>query len=71
MMGPVIAEIAVEYKGKVSVGKLNVDDHGDIASRYSVMSIPTLLLFKGGKVVDQWVGVLSKADLKKGIEKHL
>ncbi len=71
MMGPVVAELAEEYKGKVVIGKLNVDDHGDVASKYSVMSIPTLLLFKGGKVVEQWVGVVAKADVKKGVEKHL
>lgn len=71
IMSPVIAELAREYKGKVVVGKVNVDDHGDVASKYSIMSIPTLLLFKGGKVVEQWVGVMAKADLQKGINRHL
>ena len=62
---------ADEYTGKLKVGKLNVDDNGGSASRYNVRGIPTLLLFKEGKVVEQRVGAVSKADLVKMVEAHV
>jgi len=71
MLGPMIEELAKEYEGKgVKVGKLNVDEQGDIAGRYSVMSIPTVLLFKGGQPVESFVGVQSREKYKEAIEKH-
>ena len=69
-MGPTIDAVANDYKGKVKVGKLNVDHHSGAAARYQVRGIPTLLLFKEGKVVEQHVGTLGKADLQKLLDTH-
>jgi thioredoxin 1 len=71
MMTPTIDALANEYGGKVKVGKLNVDHNGNTAMRYQVRGIPTLLLFKGGKVVEQMVGARSKADVQKVIDAHV
>ncbi len=71
MLGPTIDAIASEYDGKIKVGKLNVDDNGNTAARYQIRGIPALLLFKGGKVVDQRVGAVPKSDLTKMIDAHL
>lgn len=68
MIGPVIDEIASDFKGRLKVGKVNVDEAQDLAGKYSVMSIPTLLFFKQGKVVEQVVGVMSKDQLVDKIE---
>ncbi|MCR5287445.1 MAG: thioredoxin [Saccharofermentans sp.] len=61
MLGPVISQIAEEYDGKVKVGKVNVDEEDELAAEYSVQSIPTVLLFKGGEVVEQSLGFKPKA----------
>lgn len=66
-IGPSIEEIAKEFDGKLKVGKINIDDNPAVATRYGVMSIPTLLFFKDGKVIEQMVGALGKADLRKKI----
>ncbi len=71
MMTPTIDAVATDYDGRVKVGKLNVDDNGGTAMRYNVRGIPTLLLFKGGKVVEQKVGAVGKTDLQKMIDSHL
>ena len=71
MLAPVLDQLAKEYDGRVRVGKLNVDDHSSIATRYGVMSIPTLLLFKEGKVVEQYIGSTSRDNLAKLLDKHL
>ena len=71
MMTPTVDAIASEYAGKVKVGKLNVDDNGNTAMRYNIRGIPTLLLFKGGKVVEQKVGAVGKTDVQKMLESHL
>lgn len=68
MLAPVIEELAKEYTGKVKVAKINTDDHPNAASRYKISAIPTLLFFKGGKVVEQLVGVHSKAEIKKTLD---
>jgi len=68
MIGPVVEELADEYAGKMVVGKLNVDEQGEVASKYGVMSIPTLLLFKNGEIADKVVGFRSKQDLAKMID---
>ncbi|MFP4383852.1 MAG: thioredoxin [Spirochaetia bacterium] len=64
MVAPVLEEIADEYAGKLKVGKLNVDSEGDIAMKYNVVSIPTILLFKDGKVVNQHIGAAPKNALE-------
>ncbi len=63
MLGPVIAEIAEEYNGKIKVGKVNVDDEGDLAQEYGIVSIPTVMVFKGGKIDKTSVGVVPKENL--------
>jgi thioredoxin 1 len=71
MMEPTIEAIAADYAGKVKVGKLNVDDNGATAMRFNIRGIPTLLLFKGGKVVDQRVGAVGKSEVQKMLDAHL
>jgi len=63
--------VATEYVGKVKVGKVDVDANGNTAMRYNVRGIPTLLLFKGGQVVEQRVGAIGKSDVKKMIDPHV
>lgn len=71
MIAPAIEELAEEYKDKIRVGKLNVEEGAGTASKYGVMSVPTLIFFKAGKVMDQVTGVLSKAQLKRKIEENV
>jgi len=63
MIAPILAEIAVEHEGKIKIAKLNVDDAGDIARRFEVMSIPTLIVFKDGEPAKRIVGAKGKAAL--------
>lgn len=71
MVSPVVEEIAKEYKGKAKVGKLNTDDAPDIASRFGIRSIPTLLFFKNGAVVQQLVGAYPKGKISEKLESAL
>jgi thioredoxin 1 len=71
MMTPTVDAIATDYAGKVKVGKVNVDENGGTAMRYNVRGIPTLLLFKGGKIVEQKVGAVGKTEVQKMIDAHL
>ena len=71
MITPIVEELAKEYAGKIVIGKLDVEESPNTASQYGVMSIPLLLFFADGKVMDQVVGALNKADLKKKIEESL
>ena len=71
MLAPTIEEIAGEYEDKIKVGKLNVDDNPNTATKYGIRGIPTLLFFKGGKVVQQVTGVKSKPEIKKIIDEDL
>lgn len=71
MVGPVIEQLADEYVGKVKIGKLNVDEQGELASRFSVMSIPTIVLFKEGQIVEKVVGARAKEEFEKMISKHI
>ena len=70
-LGPTVDALATEYAGKVTVGKLNVDENPTVSFKYQVRGIPTLLLFKGGQVVESIVGLASKDDLKKVFDKHV
>lgn len=63
MQDPILEELAKQFEGKVTIAKLNVDENPQIAMKYGVMSIPTLLLFKGGQVMKQMIGVQSKDKL--------
>ncbi|KJR41430.1 thioredoxin, partial [Candidatus Magnetoovum chiemensis] len=68
MVAPIVEELAKEYAGKVKVVKLNTDENPDIASRYKIMGIPTLMFFRNGEKVDQLVGAVPKPQLKDKIE---
>jgi thioredoxin 1 len=70
-MGPTVDAVAIEFAGRVKVGKLNTDDNPGTAMRYQIRGIPTLLLFKGGQVVDQRVGAMPKPEVLKMIAPHL
>ena len=70
-MAPTIDTVAVEYAGKVKVGKLDVDSNGGTAMRYNVRGIPTLLLFKDGRVVEQRVGAIGKSEVQRMLDPHV
>lgn len=71
MLAPYIKEIAKTYEGKLKVCKLNVDEAGEIATRYAIMSIPTLMLFKDGKIMNKRVGMMTKGELEKFIHPYI
>lgn len=68
-LSPIVDEIAAEYEGKVNVAKCNVDDAEDVAMQYHIMSIPSLLFFKGGELVEKRVGMVQKAEIVSILEK--
>lgn len=70
-IAPVLEELAAEMAGKLSIGKVDVDENGAIAAEFNVRAIPTLILFKDGQVAEQFVGLVGKSDLKTKIEPHL
>ncbi|MDH5382817.1 MAG: thioredoxin [Cyclobacteriaceae bacterium] len=71
MIGPVVAELAEEYDGKAVIGKLNVDENPNISAQFGVRSIPTLLVFKGGQVVDKQIGAVPKGVLAQKLEAQM
>ncbi len=71
LMSPIVEALAQELDGRVVVGTVNVDEQGDLAQRFNILSIPTFILFKGGKAVDQFSGSMPKADLKARVEKYV
>ena len=70
-IGPIVDEVAAEYQGKAIIGKVNIDHHPSIASDYGIRSIPSLLLFSGGKVQQQIVGAVGKGELTEALDKLL
>jgi thioredoxin 1 len=71
MIGPLVDEIAAEYDGKAKVGKVNTEEQSDLAGEYGVISIPTLIFFKGGKPVDQVIGAVPKNAISKKLDSLL
>lgn len=71
MIAPTVEELAKEYSGKVKVAKLNTDENPDIATKYKIMGIPTIMFFKNGQRVDQVVGAVPKTQLKSKIDSLL
>lgn len=71
MLGPIIEQLSDEYKGRVKVVKLNVDENPNIAGQYGIMGIPTMLLFKDGNVVEEMVGLRPKAQIASTLDKWL
>ena len=70
MIGPAVEELASEFEGKAKVAKLDVDANPELAQRYGVQSIPTLLVFKNGQVVEQRIGALPKAEMARMLDAH-
>jgi thioredoxin 1 len=70
-LGPTVDALANEYAGKVTVGKMNIDENPKVPELYQIRGIPTLLIFKGGQVVESVVGVAEKDALKKVLDKHI
>ena len=70
-IAPALEELATQYKGKVKIAKVDVDEAQDVAQQFGIRSIPTLLMFKGGKVVDQIVGAVPKSKLEDSLRKVL
>ena len=70
-IAPALEELATQYKGKIKIAKVDVDESQQVAQQFGIRSIPTLLLFKGGKVVEQLVGAMPKAKLEEAIKKQL
>lgn len=71
MLAPTIDALATEFTGKVRIGKVNTDNNPGIATNYNISSIPTVLIFKGGQIVDKFVGVTPKDRLATSLNKHL
>lgn len=71
MVAPIIAELAEDYQGKIVFGKLNTDENKNIMKEYNILSIPTLMIFKNGKLVDRSIGAQPKDELEPEIAKHL
>ena len=71
MVGPFVEQVAEEYEGKAKVGKVDIDEQTELAQQYQVMTIPTLMVFKNGEIVDTIVGAVPKATLKQMLDKHL
>ena len=71
MVAPILEEVAVDLSDKLTVGKVDVDENQELAAQFNIMSIPTLVLFKDGEVIDQAIGALSKAQLLSFLEQHI
>ena len=71
MIGPVVEELAGEYDGKVVIGKVDVDNNPEISAKYGIRSIPTLLVFKGGEIVDRQIGAVPKGVLAQKLDAQL
>ena len=70
-IAPTVDELAKQYKGKVKVAKMDVDEHQQVPQQYGIRSIPTLLVFKGGRVVDTIIGAVSKAKIEESLKKAM
>ncbi len=71
ILAPVVEEIANSYSGRLKVGKLNVDDNQETTMAYGIRSIPTLIIFKGGKAIDQIIGAVPKSEIERMVKKAL
>lgn len=70
-VAPVMDELAEEFDGRAKIGKINVDEQGELAAKFRIMSIPTVMLFKGGEVVEKVIGARSKEEFSKMLEKSI
>ncbi len=71
MVAPIMEELADEFNGKAQIAKVNVDEEGELAAQFRIMSIPTVMVFKGGEAVEKIVGARSKDEFAELIQKHL
>ena len=71
MIGPMVEELASDYEGKAVIGKLNVDNNPQVAAKYGIRSIPTILFFKGGELVDKKVGAVQKSVLTETLDANM
>jgi len=71
MVAPVVDQLADDFAGRAKVGKVNVDEQNELAGKFRIMSIPTILIFKNGEVVEKIIGARSKEEYASAIEKHL
>ena len=71
MIAPIVEELSTEFEGKVKVGKLDVDNNPRVASTYGIRSIPTLLVFKDGQIVEQIVGAVPKSEIVRALNNHM
>lgn len=71
MVAPIMEELADEFDGKAKIAKVNVDEEGELAAQFRIMSIPTVMVFKGGEAVEKIVGARSKDEFAELIQKHL
>ena len=71
MIAPVIDQLAVEFEGKAKICKVNTEEEGELTAHYQIRSIPTILFFKDGKIVDQLIGATTKAKLEEKLNSHL
>jgi len=71
MIAPIVEELSSEYEGKAKIGKMNVDENRDVPMKYGIRSIPTLLIFKDGEVVDKLVGAVPKNSITSKLEAHM
>ncbi len=71
MMSPIVDEISKKFKGKLKVGKVNVDEAHELAQKYNIRSIPTFIIFKEGKIAEQFVGAVSREKFEEKIKKYL
>src|SRR3989338_9618303 len=71
MMAPVIEELSEKFEGKIKVGKVNVDDHEELARKFQIFSIPNFKLFKDGKVVEEFIGAMASDDFEDKLRKFL
>ena len=71
MMSPIVDEISKKFRGKIKVGKINIDENNELAQKYNIRSIPSFIIFIDSKIADQFVGAISKEELEKKIKKYL
>ncbi len=71
MVAPIMEELAEDFSGKVNIAKVNVDEQGELAAQFRIMSIPTVLIFKNGQIAEKIVGARAKNEFAELIEKHL
>ena len=71
MMSPIIEDMSEKFKGKIKIGKVNVEDNQEISQKYNISSIPNFLVFKNGKIIEQFVGAISEEELENKIKKYI